>query len=143
MKVKIRRANPDIALPTYGTPESAAFDIASSEDIIIQPKEVKLVNTGLYFQCPPGYFLAMFSRSSTPSKKGLLPPHGVGVLDPDYAGPNDEAHILVHNFTDKPVEIKKGDRLAQGIFLPFQQVEWEEVEALRETTRGGLGSTGI
>ncbi len=129
-------------MPGYGTKKSAAFDIASNEDAVIKPKEIKLLHTGLYFEPPEGYFLAIFSRSSTPKKKGLMFPHSVGILDPDYAGPDDEALIMVYNFTDLPVEVKKGERIAQGIFLPVQQVEWEEVDQLLETARGGFGSTG-
>lgn len=142
MKVKIRRKNSSIALPTYGTSEAAAFDFAASEDITIQPKEIALVKTGLFVQAPAGYFLAIFSRSSTPRKKGLTMPHGVGVLDSDYSGPEDEVMIMVYNFTDNAVEVKNGERIAQGIFLPTQKVEWEESETLSEKTRGGFGSTG-
>jgi dUTP pyrophosphatase len=141
MKVKIRRADPSIPLPSYGTKDAAAFDIAASEDVVIQPKEIKLIHTGLYFESPNGYFLAIFSRSSTPKRKGLTFPHGVGILDPDYSGPDDEALIMVYNFSDKEVEVKKGERIAQGIFLPVQQVEWELSENLKETSRGGFGST--
>jgi dUTP pyrophosphatase len=141
MKVRIRRANPEVALPVYGTKDAAAFDIASNEDVTIEAGKLKLISTGLFFESPRGHFLAMFSRSSTPITKGLLPPHGVGILDPDYSGPEDEAKILVYNFTQKPVEIKKGDRIAQGIFLPVQQVEWEEASELGNKTRGGFGST--
>ncbi|MBX4187936.1 MAG: dUTP diphosphatase [Candidatus Doudnabacteria bacterium] len=142
MKVKIRKSDPNVCLPVYGTKDAAAFDIASNEDVIVKPKEIKLIHTGLFFQCPPGYFLAIFSRSSTPITKGLMFPHSVGILDPDYSGPEDEALILVYNFIDKPVEIKKGDRIAQGMFLPMQQVSWEETDTLKEKTRGGFGSTG-
>jgi dUTP pyrophosphatase len=142
MKVRIRRADPSIPLPEYGTRLSAAFDIASSEDAIVQPKEIKLLHTGLYFEPPKGFFLAIFSRSSTPKRKGLMFPHSVGILDPDYSGPSDEALILVYNFTDQPVEVHRGDRIAQGIFLPVEQVEWELSETLSETSRGGIGSTG-
>lgn len=142
MKVKIRRKDTTIPLPQYSTRESAAFDIASYETVVIQPKELRLVRTGLFFSCPHGHFLAIFSRSSTPKKKGLLQPHSVGVLDPDYSGPDDELLLQVYNFTDKPVEISKGDRIAQGIFLPFEHVQWEEVDVLGTTNRGGFGSTG-
>jgi dUTP pyrophosphatase len=142
MKIKIRRANPDISLPAYGTKDSAAFDLASNEDIVLQPKDIRLIHTGLFVEAPIGYFLAIFSRSSTPIKKGLMQPHSVGILDPDYSGPDDEVLILVYNFTDNPVEVKKGDRIAQGIFLPVQHVEWEETDKLKDHTRGGFGSTG-
>ena len=52
-----------------------------------------------------------------------------------------EVHIIVHNFTDHPVEVQKGERLAQGIFLPIAQVEWEESDFTRNENRGGIGST--
>ena len=142
MKVKIRRANKDIPFPEYGTKDSAAFDIASNEDINIKPQQIVLIKTGLFIQCPEGHFLAIFSRSSTPIKKGLSQPHGVGVLDPDYSGPTDEMLIMCQNFTDKDVEIKKGDRIAQGIFMKFDHVQWDETDELSNTSRSGFGSTG-
>ncbi len=142
MKVRIRRLNKEIALPYYATKDAACFDIAAIEDVVIKPGEIKHIHTGLYVESPKGYFLALFSRSSTPGRKGLMFPHGVGILDPDYAGPDDEVIILVYNFTDKTTEVTKGQRIAQGMFMPVQQVEWEESEELRGTTRGGFGSTG-
>jgi dUTP pyrophosphatase len=48
----------------------------------------------------------------------------------------------LHNFTTEPVIVAKGERLVQGIFLPVSQVQWEEVEQIREESRGGIGSTG-
>ena len=68
--------------------------------------------------------------------------NGIGVIDPDYARASDEVHIIVHNFTARPIEVKKGERLAQGIFLEFERAEWEEVTELRQKDRGGIGSTG-
>ena len=74
--------------------------------------------------------------------RGLLVANGVGVVDPDYSGPNDEIMIQVLNFTDAPVDVTRGDRLAQGIVLPAPRVTWSEVAAIREVTRGGFGATG-
>jgi dUTP pyrophosphatase len=68
--------------------------------------------------------------------------NGVGVIDPDYSGPNDEVMIQVMNVTDTAVKISGGDRLAQGIVLPAPRVHWDEVSGIREVTRGGFGSTG-
>lgn len=143
MKVNIRRKDNSVPLPEYGTKHAAAFDIAANENIVIPPREVKLIRTGLFFESPEGYFLAVFSRSSTPIKKGLMQPHGVGIVDPDYSGPDDELLILTHNFTDMPVEVKKGDRIAQGMFLPMQQVEWNESKNLKKVSRGGFGTTDM
>jgi len=66
----------------------------------------------------------------------------VGVIDPDYNGPNDEVRIQVLNVSEADVTIKPGDRLAQGIVLPAPRVAWEETASLRQETRGGFGSTG-
>jgi dUTP pyrophosphatase len=142
MNAKIKRLNKDIELPKYHTSESAGFDIASSVDITVNPGEVVKIPTGLVIAAPKGHFLLIAARSSLPSKKGLAMANGIGVVDPDYAGPNDEVHIIVHNFTSKSVEVKKGERLAQGVFLRTEQAQWEEVNQLRDVDRGGIGSTG-
>ena len=68
--------------------------------------------------------------------------NGVGVIDPDYSGPTDEIMIQVINVTDLDVQIRRGDRLAQGIVLPAPHVTWEEVAGIRGEARGGFGSTG-
>lgn len=139
--VRIRRLDPSIALPSYQTAEAAGFDLAASMDVIIPAGEVRLVPTGLVIQAPHGYFLGIFARSSTPLKRGLMVANGVGVIDPDYAGPEDEIKVQVLNFTREPVVVSRGDRIAQGIFIPTLQVEWEEGET-RGMSRGGFGSTG-
>lgn len=142
MKVKIKRLNNEVEIPKYQTQDSACFDLSSNEDKTILPKSIEIIRTGLIIEAPRGYFLGIFSRSSTPSKKGLTQPHSVGIIDPDYSGPDDEVLIQVMNFTDKPVEVKRGERIAQGMLLPVQHIEWDEVDSIRDKTRGGVGSTG-
>ncbi len=140
MKVKIKRISPDIALPEYQTAGSAGFDLAAGEDCQVAPGEIKLIHTGLVVKIPKGNFLLIASRSSTPSKKGLSFPHGIGVLDSDYSGDDDEILIQVTNFTKRPVEVKKGDRLAQGIVVPYKKAQFVEVVKMGKS-RGGVGST--
>jgi len=142
MRLKIRRLDSTVSLPAYGTGESAGFDLAAAHDLTIQPRQIALVRTGLVIEVPSGYFLGIFARSSTPLKRGLLVANGVGVIDPDYSGPNDEVMIQVLNITDRDVRIARGDRLAQGIVLPAPRVTWDEVSEIREVTRGGFGATG-
>jgi len=86
--------------------------------------------------------LCLASRSSTPLKKGLSTPHGFGVIDLDYHGPNDELKIQFFNFTDKEVTIARGERVAQGIFLRVDRFDFKEVDHIEATSRGGFGSTG-
>jgi dUTP pyrophosphatase len=142
MRLKIRRLDSTVPLPAYGTDESAGFDLAASHDLVIAPHQIALVRTGLVIEVPSGYFLGIFARSSTPLKRGLIVANGVGVIDPDYSGPDDEVMIQVLNVTGADVHIRRGDRLAQGIILPAPRVTWEEVRAIRQTTRGGFGATG-
>ena len=129
-------------LPTYATAESAGFDLSAAAELTIAPGQIALVPTGLVIEVPTGYFLGIFARSSTPLKRGLMVANGVGIIDPDYAGPDDEVRIQVLNITSSDVSITRGDRLAQGIMLPAPRVTWDETTVLREETRGGFGSTG-
>jgi dUTP pyrophosphatase len=110
--------------------------------MVVMPGEVSLVPTGLVIEVPEGHLLGVFARSSTPLKRGLIVANGVGVVDPDYCGAKDEIKIEVFNFTATPVAVARGDRLAQGIFLPFARAEWREGPAPDAPTRGGFGSTG-
>jgi dUTP pyrophosphatase len=142
MRLKITRLDSTIPLPGYGTDDAAGFDLAAAHDVTIAPRQIALVRTGLIIEVPTGHCLAILARSSTPLKRGLMVANGVGVVDPDYSGPDDEIMIQLLNFTDAPVTVARGDRLAQGIVLPAPRVTWNEVPRIRETTRGGFGATG-
>lgn len=141
--VSIRRLDPSITLPAYQTEGAAGFDLAASADVTVAPHAIALIPTGLVIQVPPGHFLGIFARSSTPLKRGLMVANGVGVIDEDYCGATDEVKIQVLNFTDAAVQVRKGDRLAQGLFIPVARAAWRESEGdLREGSRGGFGSSG-
>jgi dUTP pyrophosphatase len=142
MLLKIKRLDGAVSLPAPATGRAAGFDLASAVDIEIPPGGIKLVGTGLVISVPDGYFLGIFARSSLPLKRGLIVANGVGVIDADYCGPHDEIKIQVLNVTDGPVQVLRGERLAQGIVLPCPRVEWEEVTEVAAPTRGGFGSTG-
>jgi dUTP pyrophosphatase len=142
MRLKIRRLDSTVALPAYGTDESAGFDLAAAHDVVVPPRQIVLVRTGLVIEVPAGHFLGIFARSSTPMKRGLVVSNGVGVIDPDYSGPDDEVMIQVWNITESPVQVRRGDRIAQGIVLPAPRVIWDEVTEIRAVTRGGFGATG-
>jgi dUTP diphosphatase len=131
-----------VSLPRYASEGAAAFDLAAADDLTIPPGQVALVPTGLVIEVPPGMFLAIFARSSTPLKRGLMVANGVGIVDQDYCGPRDEVKIAVLNFTAADVQVTAGDRIAQGILLPSTRVTWEELDVVRKDSRGGFGSTG-
>ena len=68
--------------------------------------------------------------------------NGIGIVDSDYSGPEDEIKILVYNFTENEVMVEKGERIAQGLFVKVEQGQWEETDIMENPTRGGFGSTG-
>jgi dUTP pyrophosphatase len=142
LSVRIRRLDSDLPLPEYASPGAVGFDLYSRDDVLIESGEVALLPTGIAIATPPGYMLLVTSRSSTPRRKGLSVPHGVGVIDQDYCGDGDEILCQVYNFTDQVVEVRRGERIAQGIFVRVDRAEWDEVGSMSAPSRGGFGSTG-
>ena len=142
MRLKIKRLQSAVGLPETATSGAAGFDLAAAADVEVPPRSIRLVGTGLVIAVPAGHFLGIFARSSTPLKKGLMVANGVGVVDSDYCGPTDEIKIPTINITKAPVEVARGDRIAQGILLPSPQIAWEEVDELAASSRGGFGGTG-
>ena len=141
MKVKIKRVDNDLPLPKYETEGSVGFDFLCRESVIIGPHSLGLIPANVIVETPPGYMLMVTLRSSTPRKWGLLIPHGVGVIDQDYCGEEDEIKIQVYNFSSDPVTVERGDRIAQGIFVRVDVARWSEVDRIESETRGGFGST--
>ena len=99
LSVRIHRLHPSVPLPKYETAGAAGFDLSASEEVVVQPGRVALIPTGLVIEVPAGHFLGVFARSSTPLRRGLMVGNGVGVIDEDYCGPNDEIKVQVLNFT--------------------------------------------
>lgn len=140
MKVKIKRIDKSLPLPKYKTAGAAAFDFSSREEVVIAPQKVGYVPLNIIVATPPGHALHVFARSGT-HKKGLILANGVGIVDPDYSGPEDEIKAAYYNFSDSPVIVERGERIAQGIIRRFEAVDWEEVAEVENPTRGGFGST--
>jgi len=141
MKIKIKRIDKSIPLPVYQTAGSVGFDIAAREDTIIPAKTVGVIPGNIIVETPQGYMLLLALRSSTPRKKGLHKPHGIGVVDNDYRGEKDEIGIQVFNITDREAKGEKGERIGQGILVKRDKFEWDETDSMGES-RGGFGSTG-
>lgn len=141
MKVKIKKIDKSLPLPEYKTGGAAAMDCYVRENTTIAADSVALIPLNIVVKPPKGHFTIIAARSSLP-KRGLFLANGIGIVDEDYSGNNDELKAAVYNFTDKPVEIKKGDRIVQVIILPYDKVEWQETENMENENRGGFGTTG-
>ncbi len=146
MKVKIKKLRPDAIVPTYATNGSACFDLYASDEVLYEvlrgpfPSSPLIVNTGLCFEIPEGYFMQILSRS------GLAFNHGYtvfpGVIDSDYRGAV-MVKMMGENFGGP--RIRNGDRIAQAIILPVIRIAFEETDEVSGTERGtgGFGSTGL
>lgn len=144
MNIRFHRTHPDAVVPEYKTPGSVAFDISLVEDVTIDPRAMAKIRTGLVIEAPKGHALLLASRSSNPVKKGIDLANSIGVIDEDYCGPEDELFLVLQNLTDETVSLTKGDRIAQGMFVPVTKGTFTEVSAseLAPHSRGGHGSTG-
>lgn len=131
-------------LPAYETVASAGMDLRANieEAIKLKPMERKLIPTGLFIELPVGYEAQIRPRSGLAYKHGISILNSPGTIDADYRG---EIKILLINFSDTDFLVKDGERIAQMIISRHEQVVWEQVEVLNETTRGagGYGHTGV
>lgn len=129
-------------LPKRETAHAAGYDFKAAESLCLAPGEIKLIPTGVKAYMQATEVLYLFDRSSNPRKKGLVMINSVGVIDGDYYGNSvNEGHIFAQmkNITDQPVHIEAGERIAQGVFMPFLLADGDEATGQRT---GGFGSTG-
>ena len=132
----------DIVIPQRQTLDSAGYDLSSYERVVIEPKTIQLVPTGLKVQLEKDEVLLVYPRSSLGIKKGLMMSNGVGVIDRDYYNnENNEGHIMVplYNFRDEPVVVEKFERIAQGLFQTFLKTSNDQ--PVSQTRQGGFGSS--
>lgn len=119
----------------------AMFDLAASEDMKLREGEVKVIPLGIRMKLPEGYFGLVVPRSSTCLKYGILMANSVGVIEPDYCGDNDVWGFVAYAVRD--TAIAKGTRIAQFMPVPmFGDLDFDVVESMPYTDRGGYGSTG-
>lgn len=151
MKVKVKKLHPDAKLPVYSTEGAACFDISGVELDGIPSMDARqlftddrtVIRTGLSFEVPKDHVMLVFSRSGHGFKENVRLSNCVGVIDSDYRG-----ELMVKLIKDAPSHntiISKGDRIAQAMIIPVQQVQFELADELSDTQRGvnGLGSTGV
>ncbi len=142
MKLLIKRFDKRLPLPVHKTPGAVAVDLCTRLDMDIKPKEIAYIPMNVTIKIPDGYFVLLAPRSST-HKLGLQGINGVGIMDRDYCGNDDEYHFAVRNFTDAIVHINKGDRLCQLVLIKCENFDFDEVDSMPNPSRGGFGTTGV
>ena len=144
--IKIRRASPEAAFPSYETGGASGMDLRafSGEDVVIIPPRggMAKIPTGLFMEIPPGYEGQVRPRSGLALRSGVTVLNSPGTIDSDYRG---ELEVILINLGAESFTVKNGDRIAQLVVSPVFRAEIAEAETLSETERGGggFGSTGI
>lgn len=145
VKILNSRIGDDIPLPSYSTPGSAGMDLRAclDESLNLAPAETSLIPTGIaIFVADPGYAALILPRSGLGHKHGIVLGNLVGLIDSDYQG---ELMISAWNRGASNFTIDPGDRIAQLVVVPVQQVEFSVVSEFLSTNRGagGFGSSGL
>ena len=146
MQLKIKKLHPDAVIPTYGSSGAGCFDLyavdCGQQSPVYSDAHVTF-RTGLAFEIPPGQVMLVFSRSGHGFKHAVRLSNATGVIDSDYRG-----EVMVRLTCDSAqvdvLRVNPGDRIAQAMLMPVEQIEFLEVLALGVTERGvsGFGSTG-
>ena len=142
LPVPVVRLDPDLPLPAYAHPGDAGADLVTAVDITLQPGERVLVPTGIAMAVPEGYVALVHPRSGLAARHGLSIVNTPGTIDAGYRG---EVKVLLVNLDPtEPIELRRGDRVAQLVLQRVEQAAFTEVEVLPESVRGGggYGSTG-
>jgi len=143
VKVKRLDNNTDLPLPSYQSDGSSGLDLcaAVTNNLTLQPGDIKLIPTGLSISLPEGYEAQIRPRSGLALKHGLGFVNAPGTIDADYRG---EIGVIAINWGKKPLTIKRGERIAQMVIHTVSRAIVEEVNELDTTQRGkgGFGHSG-
>ncbi len=151
-RVKLYKAHALAMVPHRATKQAAAWDLYSVDEGVLYHGETKVFSTGWVMQPPPGYHIKLWARSGLGRKYGVGLPHGTGIVDRDYCGPEDVVKLILRRCTStdftgvskEPLVIKAGDRVAQMTVERTSVIDFDIIDTPPSiTSRGGFGGTGI
>lgn len=142
VRIGILRLDPDLPMPAYAHPGDAGADLCTREDVSLAPGERVLVPTGIALALPDGYVGLVHPRSGLAHRVGLSIVNAPGTIDAGYRG---EVQVCLVNLDPAtPIELRRGDRIAQLVIQQFETATFVEADDLPNSSRGagGYGSTG-
>jgi dUTP pyrophosphatase len=142
LEIQVQRLDPDLPLPTYAHPGDAGADLLTTVDVTLAPGERALVPTGIAIALPDGYVALVHPRSGLAARHGLSIVNSPGTVDAGYRG--EIKVMLINHDVVEPIELRRGDRVAQLVVQRVERALFTEVGALPDSVRGdgGYGSTG-
>ena len=144
LKILDKRIGTEFPLPTYATTRSAGLDLRAlvEQPLTVEAGQTVLIPTGIsVYIADPNLAAVILPRSGLGHKNGIVLGNLVGLIDSDYQGP---LMVSLWNRSDKPFTIEVGDRIAQLVFVPVVQAQFNIVEEFAATDRGegGFGHSG-
>ena len=144
LKILDKRIGTEFPLPTYATTGSAGLDLRALIDapLTVEAGQTVLIPTGIsVYIADPNLAAVILPRSGLGHKNGIVLGNLVGLIDSDYQGP---LMVSLWNRSDKPFTVEIGDRIAQLVFVPVAQAQFNIVEEFTQTDRGegGFGHSG-
>lgn len=142
LEILVTRLDPGVPLPSYAHPGDAGADLVTTVDVHLSPGERVLVPTGLAIALPDGYVGLVHPRSGLAARHGVTIVNAPGTIDAGYRG--EVSVLLVNLDPHTPVDLFRGDRVAQLVVQRVEQARFVEVDGLPASARGagGYGSTG-
>ena len=140
--VAVRRLDPELPLPAYAHAGDAGADLVTAVDLTLAPGERAMVPTGVALALPDGYVALVHPRSGLAARHGLSIVNTPGTIDAGYRG--EIKVMLINHDPSEPIELRRGDRIAQLVVQRYERARFVEVDALPSSVRGegGYGSTG-
>jgi dUTP pyrophosphatase len=141
IELRVQRLDPELPLPVYAHEGDAGLDLVAASDVRLDPGSRAAVATGLVVAVPDGWVGLVHPRSGLARRSGVTVANAPGTIDAGYRG---ELQVLLVNLGDRPVELSRGERIAQLVLQQVGHAKVVEVEGFDATDRGtgGFGSTG-
>lgn len=142
LEVLVQRIDADLPLPTYAHPGDAGADLLTTVDVSLAPGERAMVPTGIAIALPEGFVALVHPRSGLAARHGLSIVNTPGTIDAGYRG--EIKVMLINHDPREPIELRRGDRIAQLVIQRFERASFVEAGELPDSVRGdgGYGSTG-
>ena len=141
MKIPLQRLDIGLPIPAHAHPGDGGVDLCARSGAELKPGERAVVPTGIAVAIPEGFAGLVTPRSGIAARHGISVVNGPGLIDAGYRG---EIKVVLVNLSDEPFLIERGDRIAQLVVVPVVVQEFDLVDDLPDTSRGGggFGSTG-
>ena len=145
LKILDERLSKDFGLPDYATDGSAGMDLRACVEgqTIVSAGETVLLPTGMsIYVADPNLAAIILPRSGLGHKHGIVLGNLTGLIDSDYQGP---LMVSMWNRSNNDFIVEPGDRIAQLVFVPIIQAEFDIVDEFETSERaeGGFGHTGV